>query len=251
MFDAVHEMRTRVISSPAFTGEKILGAILFEDTMDREIDGIPTGQYLWGVKGIVPFIKVDKGLQEEKNGVQLMKPIPDLGDLLEKSREKNMFGTKMRSVIKQANEAGIKEIVEQQFEFALHILAGGLVPILEPEVDINSPDKEKIEDILKAEILKGLNALPKSVKVMLKLTIPTKVNHYKECIEHPNCLRVVALSGGYSRDEANKLLSKQTGMIASFSRALLEDLSFNQAPDEFDKVLAKTVDSVFEASKAG
>lgn len=250
MYDMVHQMRTRMITSASFTGDKILGAILFENTMDREIDGMPTGQFLWEKKGIIPFIKCDKGLASEENGVQLMKPIPGLDELLKKSVSKNMFGTKMRSVINSANPEGIKAIVDQQFAIGKQILAAGLCPILEPEVNIKAADKEEIEDILKKELLKGLDALPETQNVMLKLSLPSKVNHYKELINHPRCVRLVALSGGYSRDEANKILAKQEGMIASFSRALLEDLAYEQSQADFDKTLAATVDSIFQASKA-
>lgn len=246
----VHEMRTRMICSPAFSGEKIIGAILFENTMDREIEGLPTGQFLWEKKGVVPFIKCDKGLADEENGVQLMKPMPQLDELLKKSVSKNMFGTKMRSVIKSFNEGGIKAIVDQQFAIGKQIIASGLCPILEPEVDITSPDKEMIEDMLKAELLKGLDALPETENVMLKLSLPTKVNLYKELIDHPRCVRLVALSGGYSREEANKILSKQDGMIASFSRAMLEGLAYSQDQAEFDKTIGATIDSIYEASKA-
>jgi len=250
MYDMVHEMRTRMITSPAFSGEKVIGAILFENTMDREIEGLPTGQYLWEKKGVVPFIKCDKGLAEEKDGVQLMKPIPGLDELLKKSVSKNMFGTKMRSVIKTANIDGIKAIVDQQFEVGKQIIEAGLCPILEPEVDITSPEKEKIEDILKEELMKGLDALSDTENVMIKLSLPTKVNLYKELIDHPRCVRVVALSGGYSREEANEILAKQEGMIASFSRAMLEGLSYGQSQEDFDKTIAATIDSIYKASKA-
>lgn len=246
----VHEMRTRMITSPSFTGDKVIGAILFENTMDREIEGLPTGQFLWEKKGIVPFIKCDKGLEAEANGVQLMKPIPQLDDLLKKSVSKNMFGTKMRSVIKKANPEGIKQIVHQQFKVGKQIVDAGLCPILEPEVDITSPDKEEIEDLLKVELLKGLDALPETENVMLKLSLPTKVNHYKDLIDHPRCVRLVALSGGYSRQEANEILSKQEGMIASFSRAILEGLTYAQSQADFDKTMAATVDCVYQASKS-
>ena len=239
-----------MITSKSFTGEKVLGAILFENTMDRDIEGMQTGEYLWEKKGIVPFIKVDKGLAPEENGVQVMKPMPELDALLKKAVEKKMFGTKMRSVIKSANEEGVKAIVDQQFEVGKQIIAAGLCPILEPEVDITSPDKEAIEDMLKAELLKGLDALPETENIMIKLSLPTKVNHYKEVIAHPRCVRLVALSGGYSREEANEILSKQEGMIASFSRALLEGLSYDQSQDDFDKVMGATVDSIYQASKA-
>ena len=250
MYEMVHQMRTRIIKSPSFSGEKIVGVILFENTMDREIEGIPTGQYIWEKKGIVPFIKCDKGLAEEENGVQLMRPMPQLDDLLKKSVEKNMFGTKMRSVIKSANAQGIKAIVNQQFAVGKQIIEAGLCPILEPEVSIKSPDKEEIEDMLKVELLKGLDALSETENVMIKLSLPTKVNHYKELIEHPRCIRVVALSGGYSRDEANEILAKQKDMIASFSRALLEGLAYEQSRVDFDKTLAATAESIYLASKA-
>lgn len=246
----VHEMRTRMITSPAFSGEKIIGAILFENTMDREIEGLPTGQYLWEKKGVIPFIKCDKGLAEEKDGVQLMKPMPQLDDLLKKSKSKNMFGTKMRSVIKVANIEGIKAIVDQQFEVGKQIIEAGLCPILEPEVDITSPDKEKIEEILKEELIKGMDALSESENIMIKLSLPTQVNLYKEVIAHPRCVRLVALSGGYSREEANEILSKQEGMIASFSRAMLEGLSYEQSQEDFDKTIGATIETIYQASKA-
>ena len=249
MYDMVHEMRTRMTTSPAFSGEKIIGAILFENTMDREIEGLPTGQYLWEKKGVVPFIKCDKGLAAEEDGVQLMKPMPQLDELLKKSVAKNMFGTKMRSVIKSANVDGIKAVVDQQFAVGKQIIAAGLCPILEPEVDITSSEKEAIEDIVKAELLKGLDALDESENVMIKLSLPTKVNLYKEVIAHPRCVRLVALSGGYSREEANEILSKQEGMIASFSRAMLEGLSYEQSQEDFDKTIGATIESIYQASK--
>lgn len=248
MFDLVHAMRTRIIKSPGFNSERILGAILFEQTMDREIDGKKTGDYLWEEKGVIPFLKVDKGLAEEKDGVQLMKPISNLSSLLKRAVERNIFGTKMRSVIKEANEKGIEEIVKQQFEVGKEILAAGLMPIIEPEVDIKSADKVKIEEILKADILKELDKLPKGEQVMLKLTIPTVPDFYKELIEHPAVMRVVALSGGYSREDSNELLKKNHGLIASFSRALSEGLSAGQTDEEFDKMLKDSVDSIYEAS---
>jgi fructose-bisphosphate aldolase class I len=251
MYDMVHQMRSRIITSKKFTGDRVLGAILFENTMDRQIEGIPTSQYLWEKKNIVPFLKVDKGLAEEKNGVQLMKPIPGLVELLKRAKAAGMYGTKMRSLINAANPVGIKAIVEQQFEIAKQIVAAGLVPIIEPEVDINSPDKEKCEEILEEILLEHLDKLGADEKVMLKLTIPSKVNCYRECIVHPKCIRVVALSGGYPRDKANKLLAKQTGMIASFSRALSEGLSHNMIDEDFDKTLDASVQSIFEASKSG
>jgi fructose-bisphosphate aldolase class I len=249
MFDKVHEMRTRIITAKAFDS-RILGAILFEDTMDREIGGMPASDYLWTQKKVVPFLKVDKGLATEENGVQIMKPIPGLDDLLKRAKEANIFGTKMRSVIKTDNEAGIKNIVDQQFEIGKQIIKAGLVPILEPEVDINSPKKKECEVLLKKYIMEGMNKLGADEKVMLKLSIPTEENFYMECIGHPNCVRVVALSGGYSRDEANKLLSKQNGLIASFSRALIESLQHSQSEEEFEKTLDSTAQSVFEASKS-
>jgi fructose-bisphosphate aldolase class I len=251
MYDMVHQMRSRIITSKKFTGDRILGSILFENTMDRQIEGIPTSQYLWEKKNIVPFLKVDKGLAAEENGVQLMKPIPGLADLLKRAKVAGMYGTKMRSVINTANPVGIKAIVDQQFEIAKQIIAAGLVPIIEPEVNINSPDKDECEGILEASLLEHLDKLGPNEKVMLKLTIPSKVNYYRECIVHPKCIRVVALSGGYSRDKANELLAKQKGMIASFSRALSEGLSHNMTDDDFDKTLDASVQSIFDASKKG
>lgn len=248
MYEMVHEMRTRMITTPAFSGDKIIGAILFENTMDRDIEGLPTGQFLWEKKGIVPFIKCDKGLAEEEDGVQIMKPMPGLDELLKKSKAKDMFGTKMRSVIKKANTVGIKKIVDQQFEVGKQIIAAGLCPILEPEVDITSPEKEQIEDILVEELLKGLDALGDDEKIMIKLSLPTKVNLYKPLIHHSKCVRVVALSGGYSREEANEILAKQEGMIASFSRAVLEGLGYGQTEKEFDKTMASTVECIYKAS---
>ena len=248
MFAIVHQMRTRIITSPSFTGERIIGAILFENTMDRDIEGRPTGDYLWNVKRVVPFIKVDKGLEAEKDGVQLMKPMPDLARLLDKANKKGMFGTKMRSVIKQANEAGIKSIVRQQFEVAGQIIAAGLMPIIEPEVDIRCPEKAKAEALLKDAILKELNALPAGQSVMLKLTIPDQDNFYADVIRHPKVLRVVALSGGYSREDANARLRRNHGLIASFSRALVEGLSAQQSDAEFNAMLDKYIQSIFDAS---
>jgi fructose-bisphosphate aldolase class I len=250
MYATVHAMRTRIIASPAFD-ERILGAILFEDTMDREINGIPTGHYLWEEKNIIPFIKCDKGLAPEENGVQLMKPIPGLDDLLARAKSKGFFGTKMRSVIHKANEAGIKAIIDQQFEVGKQIIAAGLVPIIEPEVNIQSEDKEEIEDMVKSNIIAHLDKLSVDQPVMLKLSLPTKVNHYKELVDHPRCVRVVALSGGYSREEANKILSKQTGIIASFSRALGEGLSHGQSEEEFNSTISASIASIYEASKSG
>lgn len=227
MFDLIHQMRTRIVTSKSFTKERILGAILFEMTMERKVDDKFTPDYLWNDKGIVSFLKVDKGLAEEKNGVQLMKPIADLEQIVKKGVEYGVFGTKMRSVIKKANEDAIREVVAQQFEFAKIILSGGLVPIVEPEVDINSNEKEKCEEILKREILKELDKLNEGQEIMLKLTLPTIDNFYKELVEHKRVLRVVALSGGYSREKSNELLAKNNKIIASFSRALTEGLNAN------------------------
>jgi fructose-bisphosphate aldolase class I len=249
MFAIVHQMRTRMITSPSFNGERIIGAILFENTMDRDINGQPTANYLWNVRGIVPFLKVDKGLDAEKDGVQLMKPMPALAALLEKAKSKRIFGTKMRSVIKQANEAGINDVVNQQFELAAQIIAAWLMPIVEPEVDIHCPEKAKAEELLKAAILEKLNQLPKGQMVMLKLTLPEQPNFYADFVKHPKVLRVVALSGGYSRDEANNRLRRNHGVIASFSRALAEGLSAQQSAAEFNATLDKSVQSIFDASK--
>lgn len=248
MFDLVHEMRTRIIKSPSFNSDHIIGAILFEQTMDREIDGIPTAQYLWEKKGIVPFLKTDKGLAEKANGVQLMKPCPGLDELLERAVAKGIFGTKMRSFVAEANEAGIKENVEQQFEFAKQVLSHGLVPIVEPEVDINAADKAEAEAILRDELIKHLDALPEGEQVMIKVTIPSEDGFYTPLVEHPKCMRVVALSGGYPREDANERLSRQPGMIASFSRALSEGLSAQQSDEEFDATLADSVKGIYEAS---
>jgi fructose-bisphosphate aldolase, class I len=248
MFAIVHQMRTRMITSHAFNGERIIGAILFENTMDREINGQPTPNYLWNVKAVVPFLKVDKGLDAEKDGVQLMKPIPALAQLLEKAKSKRIFGTKMRSVIKQANAAGIKDIVNQQFELAAQIIAAGLMPIVEPEIDIHCPEKAKAEGLLKAAILEKLNELPQGQMVMLKLTLPEQNNFYADFVKHPKVLRVVALSGGYSRDEANNRLRRNHGVVASFSRALAEGLSAEQSAAEFNATLDKSIQSIFEAS---
>jgi fructose-bisphosphate aldolase class I len=247
MFDLVHEMRTRIITSPSFNADQIIGAILFEQTMDREIEGKYTSEYL-ADKGIVPFLKVDKGLADEKDGVQLMKPIPDLDKLLERANERGVFGTKMRSNILEPNEEGIKEVVDQQFEVGKQILAAGLMPIIEPEVNVYSDNKEKSEQILKEEIEKHLDQLTDDQQVMLKLSIPTNANEYKSLIEHPKVLRVVALSGGYSRDEANEKLKKNDGLIASFSRALASDLNVNQSDEEFDRKLKEAVDTIYDAS---
>ena len=248
MFTIVHQMRARIITSPAFNGNRILGAILFENTMDREIEGQPTGDYLWKVKRVVPFLKVDQGLAAEKDGVQLMKPMPKLGALLEKARTKRIFGTKMRSVIKQANEAGIKDIVIQQFEIGDEIISADLVPIIEPEVDIRCPEKAKAEQLLKAAIVEKLNELPAGLFVMLKLTLPEQPDFYADFVKHPKVVRVVALSGGYSREEANNRLRKQHGVVASFSRALVEGLTAQQSDAEFNAVLDKSIQSIFDAS---
>ncbi len=248
MFDLVHAMRTRIITSPAFTSERILAAILFEQTMDRTIEGLYTGDYLWEKKGIVPILKVDKGLAEEEKGVQLMKPITDLDSKLDRAVERKMFGTKMRSVIKSANPEGIKENVEQQFEYGKKIIAAGLVPILEPEIDINSPDKAESESLMKTEILKHLDNLSGNETIMLKLTIPDQDGFYSELIEHPKVMRVVALSGGYSREEAVNLLERNPGLIASFSRALVEGLHVNQSDKEFNAMLGKSIEEIYRAS---
>jgi fructose-bisphosphate aldolase class I len=249
MFAIVHQMRTRMITSPSFTGERIIGAILFENTMDRDIKGQPTADYLWSVKRVVPFLKVDKGLEAEKDGVQLMKPILGLAALLEKAKAKHIFGTKMRSFIKQADEAGIKDIVRQQFELAAQIIAAGLVPIVEPEVDIHCPEKAKAERLLKAAFLEKLNQLPAGQLVMLKLTLTERDNLYADFVKHPKVLRVVALSGGYSREEANSRLRRNHGIIASFSRALAEGLLAQQSDAEFNAMLDQSIQSIFEASK--
>jgi len=253
MFAIVHQMRTRVITSPSFEGDRILGAILFENTMDREIKERPTADYLWNVKRVVPFLKVDKGLAEEKNGVRLMKPMPELGALLAKANANEIFGTKMRSFIVQADSAGIKEIVDQQFEIAAQILTAGLAPIIEPEVSIHCPQKAKAEELLKTAILENLNKLPAARLVLLKLTLPEQDDFYSDCVSHPNVIRVLALSGGYSREEANERLRRNHGVVASFSRALLEGLRADQSEAEFDAQLNTAIQSIFEAStvKAG
>jgi fructose-bisphosphate aldolase, class I len=249
MMDLVHAMRTRIVTSPSFSGDRILAAILFENTMDRDIQGRPTAEYLWEVKKVVPILKVDQGLEAEANGVQLMKPIPGLDALLARARAKGIFGTKMRSVIKQANPAGIRAVVDQQFAVARQIIAAGLVPIIEPEVDIHCTDKSAAEDLLKSEIRSRLDALPDGQLVMLKLTIPTQDNLYADLITHPRVLKVVALSGGYSREEANKRLARQHGMVASFSRALTEGLTAQQSDAEFDAALDAAIESIYQASK--
>jgi fructose-bisphosphate aldolase class I len=248
MFAIVHQMRTRIITSPGFTGERILGAILFENTMDRDVERRPATDYLWNVKHVVPFLKVDKGLATEKDGVQLMKPMPALAVLLDKAKAKGIFGTKMRSVIRQANAAGITDIVRQQFDVAGQIIAAGLVPIIEPEVDIHCPEKAVAEELLKAAILEELDELPADQLVMLKITLPEQDDFYADCIRHPNVLRVVALSGGYTREEANDRLRRNHGIVASFSRALVEGLSVQQSDTEFNAMLDGSIQSVFEAS---
>ncbi len=248
MFAIVHQMRTRIITSPSFTGERILGAILFENTMDRDIAGQPSADYLWNVKQVVPFLKVDQGLAAETDGVHLMKPMPALAALLAKAKAKRIFGTKMRSVINQANAGGIKDIVNQQFEAARQIIAAGFVPIIEPEVDIRCPEKAKAEGLLKAALLEKLNALPEDHLVMLKLTLPEQDDLYAECVKHPKVVRVVALSGGYSREECNKRLRRNHGVVASFSRALVEGLSAQQSEAEYNAMLDASIQSIFEAS---
>jgi fructose-bisphosphate aldolase class I len=248
MFALVHQMRARIMTSPNFNGDRILGAILFEGTMDRDIEGQSTADYLWNVKRVVPFLKVDKGLSDEKDGVHLMKRMPELAALLNKAIAKRIFGTKMRSVINQANAAGIKAVVNQQFEVAAQILAAGLVPIIEPEVDIRCPEKEKAEELLKAGILEHLDQLPIDQWVMLKITLPERDNFYAECIRHPRVVRVVALSGGYTREEANQRLRRNHGIVASFSRALVEGLSAQQSDADFNAGLDRSIQSIFEAS---
>jgi fructose-bisphosphate aldolase, class I len=248
MFAIVHQMRTRLITSPSFSGERILAAILFENTMDRDIEGQPTADYLWNVKRVVPFLKVDQGLAAEKDGVQLMRPMPALAALLNKAKAKGIFGTKMRSVIKQANAASIEDIVHQQFDIAGQIIAAGLVPIIEPEVDIHCPDKAKAEEVLKSAILEGLNDLPEGQLVMLKLTLPEQDDLYADFVKHSNVVRVVALSGGYTREEANNRLRRNHGVVASFSRALVEGLTAQQSEAEFNALLDTYIQSIFEAS---
>jgi fructose-bisphosphate aldolase class I len=248
MFALVHQMRTRIMTSPTFTGERILGAILFENTIDRAVEGKPTADYLWDVKRIVPFLKVDKGLAAESGGVQSMKPMPELAALLDKANAKRIFGTKMRSFIKQANGPGIKDIVTQQFEIARQIITAGLVPIIEPEVDIHCPDKAKAEELLKAAIRPELDALPADQLVMLKLTLPEKDDLYADFVRHPKVVRVVALSGGYTRDEGNRRLRRNHGIVASFSRALVEGLSAQQSDAEYNALLDASIQSIFEAS---
>ena len=248
MFDLIHAMRTRIITSPAFNGDRILGAILFEQTMDREIEGRSSADYLWSVKKVVPFLKVDKGLADEANGVQVMKPMPGLDALLARAKDKGVFGTKMRSVVKSADAKGIEEVVGQQFSVGKQILAAGLMPIIEPEVDIHAKDKEGAERLLKAAILKQLDALGPQQQVILKLTIPSVADFYADLVKHPKVLRVVALSGGYSREEANRLLARNHGVIASFSRALTEGLSAQQSDEEFNRALDASIASIHQAS---
>jgi fructose-bisphosphate aldolase, class I len=250
MFDLVHQMRTRIITSPAFTGERIIGAILFEGTVEREIEGVPSARYLWETKDVVPFVKVDKGLADETDGVQVMKPMPQLDDLLARAADEGVFGTKMRSVVKHADEGGIRRIVEQQFEVGQRILDAGLVPILEPEVDIHSPSKPEAEELLRRFVTEHLDQLAADREVMLKLTIPSEDGLYTPLIDHPRVLRVVALSGGYSRDEANERLARNPGLIASFSRALIGELSADQSEEDFDVALDTAVQSIYDASTA-
>jgi fructose-bisphosphate aldolase class I len=248
MFALVHQMRTRIITSPSFTGERILGAILFENTMDSDIEGQPSADYLWNVKRVVPFLKVDQGLEAERGGVQLMRPIPNLAALLAKAKAKRIFGTKMRSFVKQANAASIKDIVSQQFEIAQQIIAVGLVPIIEPEIDIHCTEKAKAEGLLKAALLEKLNELPVGQLVFLKLTLPEQSDFYAECVAHPKVVRVLALSGGYSREEGNNRLRRNHGIVASFSRALVEGLSAQQSVAEYNALLDESIQSIFEAS---
>src|SRR6516162_7853898 len=248
MFELVHQMRTRVITSPSLTGKMILAAILFEDTMDRDIEGQPTADYLWNVKRVVPFLKVDKGLQPEKEGVQMLKPMPDLAALLDKAKTKHIFGTKMRSVIKQANPAGIMNVVQQQFEVAGRIIDAGLVPIIEPEVDIHCAQKAKAEALLKEALIEKLHGLPAGQQVMLKLTLPEQADFYADCVRHPKVVRVVALSGGYTQKEADAKLRKDHGVVASFSRALLAGLSVHQTDAQFNAMLDASIQRIYEAS---
>ena len=251
MFDLIHQMRARIITSPVFGGDRVLAAILFEQTMDRAIDGKPTAAYLWEDKQVVPLLKIDKGLADAADGVQLMKPIPGLNELLARGVRNGIFGTKERSVIGAANPTGIAAVVAQQFELAGQVLTHGLVPIIEPEVTISITDKAEAEDLLRDEIAKNLETVPAGQRVMLKLTLPTTANHYQSLVEHPKVMRVVALSGGYSRDEANKLLAQNTGVIASFSRALTEGLSAQQSDEEFNATLDASIQSIYNASVAG
>ena len=251
MFDLIHQMRSRIITSPAFTGDRVLAAILFEQTMDRDIEGEPSTTYLWETKGVVPILKIDKGLAEGSDEVQLMKPMPGLDELLERAVRKGVFGTKERSVIGGANADGIAAVVAQQFDVAHQVLSHGLVPIIEPEVTISISDKTQAEDILRDEITKQLETVPNGQRVMLKLSLPSEVNHYRPLVEHPRVMRVLALSGGYSREEANKLLAQNTGVIASFSRALTEGLTVDQSDEQFNATLDKTIQSIYDASVAG
>jgi fructose-bisphosphate aldolase class I len=250
MFQVMHEMRSRIMRSPAFNGDRILGAILFEDTMNRQVEGRDTGDYLWNVKNVVPIIKVDKGLADEADAVQLMKPIPGLDDLLERALAKGFFGTKMRSVIKDANQTGVDAVADQQFELGRQIADAGLVPILEPEIDIHSPHKAEAEAMLKKALLDRLDQWPSDKYLMFKVTLPEEDNFYSELVDHPNVVRVVALSGGYSREEANNRLSRNKGVVASFSRALTEGLFAQQSDEEFDKILDASIQSIFDASNA-
>ena len=249
MYAVVHKMRSRIVTSPSFNGDRILGAILFENTMDRDIEGRPTADYLWEVKNVVPFLKVDKGLADENNGVQVMKPMPDLDALLTRGKQKNIFGTKMRSVIKTANPDGVNAVVDQQFEIGKRIIGAGFVPIIEPEVDILSPQKSEAEVLLKTALMAHLDQLKDDQFVMLKLTLPEQDNFYELCISHPQISRVVALSGGYSREEANRRLANNHGMVASFSRALSEGLSAQQSDDEFNAMLDDSIESIVQASR--
>lgn len=248
MFSIVHEMRTRIITSPAFNGDRILGAILFEDTLDRDIEGQNTASYLWNVKNVVPFLKIDKGLADEADGAHVMKPMPDLAALLDKAKSRDVFGTKMRSVIKLANRDGITNVVAQQFEIGRTIVAAGLVPIIEPEVDINSPQKAEVEALLKEQLMQQLDKLDGEQQVMLKLTLPEQANFYSDCINHPHVLKVIALSGGYSREEANRRLAANHDIVASFSRALTAGLSAGQSDDEFNNMLDAAIELIFQAS---
>lgn len=251
MFDLIHGMRSRIAQAPAFSGDKVVGAILFEMTMDRDIDGLPSPTYMWEKRGVVPFLKVDKGLAAEENGCQVMKPMPELDTLCARAVAKGVFGTKMRSVISAANEAGIKAVVSQQFDIGKQILSHGLIPIIEPEVTISIADKSEAEDLLLAALTAELDALPEDQQVMLKLTLPNTANQYKSLVDHPRVMKVVALSGGYSREEANTKLATNTGMIASFSRALTEGLSAQQSDEVFNATIADSIDSIYQASIAG
>ena len=248
MFDVVHAMRSRIVTSPAFNGDRILGAILFENTLDRDIGGMNSARYLWEEKNVAPFLKVDKGLSPVNDGVQMMNPMPNLAELLDKANSRNVFGTKMRSVIKSADAGGIEQVVSQQFEIGRQIVAAGLMPIIEPEVDINAPDKREAEDLLRDQLLVHLNDLSADEIVMFKLTLPEEAGLYQACLEHPNLLRLVALSGGYSREEANSRLAQNRGMVASFSRALTEGLNAQQSADAFDAMLDASIQSIFDAS---